>query len=885
MNARLALLVGCLYLAALVERRSTVADDVRNQAQPAAGNRVDLYGDPLPAGAIARLGSMRLRHDTSLADHPVAFSPYGKILATGAPQSIRLWSTATGKLLLELRLDFPGRMLFSSDGKRLLVSTREATIRQYDVASGRLVGEITPTTRKPSGIYAMVMSPRGDRLAVIGQGFIGLHDLATGKEVMHLAGHERGGHDLAFSADGSSLISLGYDENIQEQVCHWDLKSGEKIKAVPMPWGAGGRATVRLSPDGQTVAVPLAGKVHLIDTATAKEDRVLKDQKGKVWYALAFTPDSRILAVGENADKIEDQVISLWDVGQGTLLRSFKIPYGSFVHFSPDGQTLLTDSSRRIGLWSARTGEQLLKQTGHEDGVTALVFMADSRVLLSAGHDHTLRRWEATTGRQLDEQKLNTGSAALALSPDGRRLYFGGRDGGLHIQDLESGTELHRLDPGVFADERKDPGHPVDSIYVSPDGKIAVTHHMYFIQSAANEYTALYGFRVWDVTVPRLISQRQTNRDNFKHFSADARRVAGNRQALGRLVPGAADPKAKSGSVLDPSNMSHALVEDVATGRTLVSIPQPDIGGSRFAFSPDGQTLVGVTSKRHAIGEETQTLRFWEVATGQERLAISSSDTEWQSRWNELAFSPDGRTLVATRNGNSLQFWNAATGQEVLRLGPVDARVLRPFFSPDGNLLATDLTDGTILVWDVGKVVNRPRFADRKPDARQLETWWRDLAGSDARKAYAAIWSLAEAPDQGVPFLRDRLKPAAVVSADKLRQLIADLDHSQFARREAAARGLADLEERAEPALQEALKGNVSAEERKRIEAILAAPRTVRSPENLSRIRSIQALEQIGTGPARDLLATLANGAAEARPTRDAKEALERLERKRVGKP
>src|SRR5262249_20704976 len=160
---------------------------------------------------------------------------------------------------------------------------------------------------------------------------------------------------------------------------------------------------------------------------------VLKDQKGKVWYALAFTPDSRILAVGENADKIEDQVISLWDVAQGTLLRSFKIPYGSFVHSSPDGQTLLTDSSRRIGLWSARPGEHGPNRTGHDDAVATSVSAANSGVLLSAANDHTLRRWEATTGRQIAEQQMKTGpAAALALSPDGRRLYFGGRDGSLH---------------------------------------------------------------------------------------------------------------------------------------------------------------------------------------------------------------------------------------------------------------------------------------------------------------------------------------------------------------------------------------------------------------------------------------------------------------------
>lgn len=878
MNTRWLFLTGCFCLCVFAQTRGpvVVADD-------AAPSRVDLQGDPLPPSAVARLGSMRLRHDTSLGNHPIAFSPDGKILATGTPQSVRLWSTETGKLMRELRTEFAGRMLFTRDGKRLLVSTREGTIRQYDVTGGQIVGEITPSTRKPSGIFAIAMSPRGERLALCGQGFIGVHDLATGKEIVHCSGHERGGHALAFSADESSLISLGYDENIEEQVCHWDLKSGQKIKAVPMPWGSGGRPTVCLAPNGQTVAVPLAGgKVHLIDTATGKEDRVLKDQKGKAWYALAFTPDSRTLAIGENPEKTEEQVITLWDVATGASSRSLKIPFGSFVHFSPDGQTLLTDSAVRIALWDVKTGKRLLQPAGHENGVTAIVFSGDGR-LFSSGHDQTLRFWDPATGRQIRELPLKSGVAALALSPDGRTLYSGGRDGCLHIQELESGKELHCLEPPAFADEVKEFGHPLDRICLSPDGKSAVTHHLHWARSAANERKAVSSLSLWDVTAPRLTSQRPIDLDNF-FFSPDARKVAGSRRALGKLLP-TAEATAKSGSQFDPSNMSHAVVEDVATGRTLVSILQPDIGGSRFAFSSDGQTLVGMTNKRQGVGEETQTLRFWEVATGQERLAISSNDTNWQSHWNQLAFSPDGRTLVASRNDNSLQFWNVASGLELLRLPTGDTPLHRLVFSPDGNLLATDLADGTILTWDVARVVNRPPSTEQRPDPQQLESWWSALAGNDGRKAYAAIWALAEASDQAVPFLRERLKPIAAIPADKLRQLIADLDHSQFARREGAIKALAALEEQAEPALEEALKANPSAEARKRIQSLLTAPRVVRDPENLARIRAIQTLEHIGNQAARELLVSLAAGAPEARATKDAKEALERLEKKRAGRP
>ena len=155
-------------------------------------------------------------------------------------------------------------------------------------------------------------------------------------------------------------------------------------------------------------------------------------------------------------------------------------------------------------------------------------------------------------------------------------------------------------------------------------------------------------------------------------------------------------------------------------------------------------------------------------------------------------------------------------------------------------------TDTTAVVWDLPSIPRR-KASGKSLTAKERDALWADLADADAAKAYAAIDRRAR-PDDAAALLRDRLRPAVGVSKDRVHRLIAALDDDDFDAREAASRQLADIAERIEPSLRNALgRDNLTPEQRSRIgrasTSVPAAPPT----ETLRRLRAVRALAWAGS--------------------------------------
>jgi WD40 repeat protein len=823
----------------------------------------DLFGDPLPAGALARLGTVRFRQGNFV--YGVLLSPDGKtVVSYGGNQVITFWDAATGRVVR--RLPNGARVAaFTPDG-RTLISFGDYEIRFWDVATGAV------RRSEALGLWlpCLAVSPDGKHLAAgctaernTDSARIKVWDIATDRVVHTFVHKGREPSAVAFSPDGK-LLAAGYRHD--GAIRFWDLASGKEVRVLT--GHPSGVRCLAFSPDGARLASGGAegdGSFHLWDLATGKSRALLTKIKGRVRTtasgstkdgrlsdvrheptlgairSLAFSPDGGVLVCGGDEG---DPAVRVFDVAAGKQVRQLGERWNAVdgLAFARDGRSLYVGAGGSVRRFEVATGKEIGPVGGHGQYISQVRLAPDGRTVATAGGDRTIRLWDIHSGKELKRLEGHEGSVrCVAFAPDGRLLASGSDDHTIRLWEMATGRQVRCLQ-----------GHDGDvyDIAFSPDGRLL----------ASGDYF-MGGLLLWEVATGKL--QRRLTEDvgvMSLAFAPDGRTLAAGEMNARPRFP------QKPGSRI--------RLWDVATGKETRALDGHGSFVHALAFSPDGKTL--------ASGGNDKQVRLWDPSTG--RLLGQLGTYQWGAHC--LAFTADGRALaVGGAAANELELWEVASRQVCCRLVGHEAATHCLAFAPDGRTLLSVSMDTTGLVWDVTGLRTGPRRSAVALSPKELEAAWADLAAPDAQTAHRALWSLVAAGEQAVPWLGERLRPVPAVPAGRLAELVTELDSPRFKVRDQAARELEQLEETARAVLQGALAAGPapmkqSEEFRRRVEALLKKlEEPLTSVERLRALRAVELLEQLATPAARQELHGLAQGAPAARLTREAAAALKRADR------
>jgi WD40 repeat protein len=380
----------------------------------------------------------------------------------------------------------------------------------------------------------------------------------------------------------------------------------------------------------------------------------------------------------------------------------------SSLTYSSNGKLMLSAGhDKTVRVWDVAAGKVVWNLTGCEAAVNSAAFSADGEFVIASSDDKQVRIWpvngRADSGAAANiPPTLTVPQVAVprcaTFTPDGLRFVTSGDELLIHVWDRATGLELER-----FA------GH------TGGVTKLSFSEHGEKLISAGHDPVP----RIWSIT-GRPIRQAHQGPATSVKLAADAKSVftIGEDQAVVqwswpdlqevRRPSGSAGPQralaiSRDGQfVASGGDDQHLRIWKSADGAILATVPTSASIAS-IAWSDNG-TKVAVGGKDHVIRTFSVSdlggkLVLQQVQEGRAHTAAVTG----------LDFAADNRTLFSVSSDRSWKRWLSAEIGPTVQLEGHTGTIYAIDFSPDGKLLASASGDKTVRIWNT---------ADGKSSAR-----------------------------------------------------------------------------------------------------------------------------------------------------------------------
>jgi hypothetical protein len=309
-----------------------------------------------------------------------------------------------------------------------------------------VIPDIKPRVPTKPAIAALAYRPDGKLLAAGGYREALLIDAAANEVVSRLPGQTGAVTALAFSRDGRHLAVAGGTAGVAGEVRLYHL-TPEGLPGTAPERVLGGHKDViydaAFSPDGKTLATCGYDRIIILwDVASGKVLKTLTEHSDSI-FGIAFSPDGDRLVSGA-----ADRAVKIWNVPTGKLLYTLgEATDGVYVvAWSPDGKHVAAGGiDRSIRIYEVESAGVRVVQSAfaHEGAVLRLAYAGDGTTLYSLGEDRVVKAWDPL---RLVERRVyqpqSEAVLAFAVRPDHKQFALGQYDGMALVMEEATGKVL-----------------------------------------------------------------------------------------------------------------------------------------------------------------------------------------------------------------------------------------------------------------------------------------------------------------------------------------------------------------------------------------------------------------------------------------------------------